>query len=159
MSAQIKPGHTYRVTNSKSRTVLDLSMADFKSVAAASWDNSDNQKVSLRCGVAEAPKTSADDCRIRSYLYSGSQKELGPPHNLARHGGRSAVSRRVFTSVWTAHHALQGTSSPRGSRRSGTSDLTGRIHPHFGMPVPNTLSTCEIGRTDANAALPYQTRA
>ena len=45
MSVQIKPGHTYRFNNAKGRIVLDLSMADFKSVAGGSWVNSDNQKV------------------------------------------------------------------------------------------------------------------
>nr|VWP01380.1 Transcriptional repressor rco-1 [Ganoderma boninense] len=53
MSAQIKPGHTYRFTNGKGRMVLDLSMADFKSVAGGSWVNGDNQK-----WVAERPKSS-----------------------------------------------------------------------------------------------------
>ncbi|KAM5531423.1 hypothetical protein V8D89_000911 [Ganoderma adspersum] len=53
MSVQIKPGHTYRFTNAKGRTVLDLSMADFKSVAGGSWANGDNQK-----WVAERPKSS-----------------------------------------------------------------------------------------------------
>ena len=47
MSVQIKPGHTYKFANAKGRTVLDLSMADFKSVAGGSWVNADNQKV--RC--------------------------------------------------------------------------------------------------------------
>ena len=48
MSAQIMPGHTYKLQNAQTRTVLDLSMADFKSVAGAPWDNSDNQKVCSR---------------------------------------------------------------------------------------------------------------
>ena len=48
MSAQIKPGHTYKVMNAQARTVLDLTMADFKSVTGAPWDNSDNQKVCSR---------------------------------------------------------------------------------------------------------------
>lgn len=45
MSFQIKPGHTYKLTNMTSRVVLDLSMADFKSIAGAAWVNTDNQKV------------------------------------------------------------------------------------------------------------------
>ena len=47
MSAQIKPGHTYKLVNASTRTVLDLSMADFKSVSGGPWDSSDNQKVPL----------------------------------------------------------------------------------------------------------------
>ena len=49
MSVQIKPGHTYRFTNAKGRAVLDLSMADFKSVAGGSWANGDNQKACSDC--------------------------------------------------------------------------------------------------------------
>lgn len=45
MAFQIQSGHTYKLTNTKARVVLDLSMADFKSVAGAPWDDSDNQKV------------------------------------------------------------------------------------------------------------------
>lgn len=52
MSAQIKPGHTYKVMNAQARTVLDLTMADFKSVTGAPWDNSDNQKVRSRTRMA-----------------------------------------------------------------------------------------------------------
>ena len=45
MSFQIKPGHTYKLVDTKTRVVLHLSMADFKSIAGAPWDASDNQKV------------------------------------------------------------------------------------------------------------------
>ncbi|KAI0697221.1 hypothetical protein C8T65DRAFT_27556 [Cerioporus squamosus] len=44
MAFQIQSGHTYKLTNAKTRVVLNLSMADFKSIAGATWDNSDNQK-------------------------------------------------------------------------------------------------------------------
>ncbi|KAI0710825.1 hypothetical protein C8Q76DRAFT_623968 [Earliella scabrosa] len=52
MSFQIKPGHTYKLTSMTSRVVLDLSMADFKSIAGAAWVNTDNQK-----WVAERART------------------------------------------------------------------------------------------------------
>ena len=45
MSFQIQHGHTYKLTNAKSRCVLNFSMADFKSVTGEQWDESDNQKV------------------------------------------------------------------------------------------------------------------
>lgn len=45
MSFRIQPGHTYKLIDTKSRVVLHLSMADFKSIAGVPWDASDNQKV------------------------------------------------------------------------------------------------------------------
>lgn len=43
----LESGHTYRLTQAKTRTVLDLSMKDWSSVRSTAWDASDNQKVRL----------------------------------------------------------------------------------------------------------------
>ncbi|KAI0668245.1 hypothetical protein C8Q78DRAFT_285340 [Trametes maxima] len=37
-------GHTYRLSNTRTRTVLDMSMKDWRSLSSAAWDASDNQK-------------------------------------------------------------------------------------------------------------------
>ncbi|KAI0738142.1 hypothetical protein C8Q80DRAFT_260659 [Daedaleopsis nitida] len=58
MAFQLQQGHTYKLTNTTSRAVLDLSMADFKSVVGSTWDSSDNQK-----WVAERARTSSSPTR------------------------------------------------------------------------------------------------
>ncbi|TBU27429.1 hypothetical protein BD309DRAFT_954872 [Dichomitus squalens] len=83
MTVQIKPSHTYRFIHAKSRAVLDLSMADFKSVAAGTWADSDNQKwVAER--ARSVPETGATRWTFRNVatgLYLGID---GAPRSAAR---------------------------------------------------------------------------
>ncbi|KAH9914388.1 uncharacterized protein BXZ73DRAFT_54983 [Epithele typhae] len=51
MVFQIQSGHTYKLVNTQTRTVLALDMADFRTITGAPWSNADHQK-----WVAEWPR-------------------------------------------------------------------------------------------------------
>lgn len=53
----LESGHTYRLTQAKTRTVLDLSMKDWSSVRSTAWDASDNQKVRFPCSPSDSKLT------------------------------------------------------------------------------------------------------
>ncbi|KAH9914389.1 uncharacterized protein BXZ73DRAFT_55027 [Epithele typhae] len=54
MVFQVQSGHTYKLVNTQTRTVLALDMADFRTITGAPWSNADHQK-----WVAEGPRQNA----------------------------------------------------------------------------------------------------
>ncbi len=115
MAFQIQPGHTYKLTNNKTRVVLNLSMADFKSVAGATWDGSDNQKV-------HTMEPSEFPVSLTAILTrcSGWQNAPGQVHNLVRRDGSSEMWRQGSTSGLTVLQSPLALWSLRGLRRNGT---------------------------------------
>ncbi|OJT11889.1 hypothetical protein TRAPUB_11535 [Trametes pubescens] len=90
----LESGHTYRLTQAKTRTVLDLSMKDWSSIRSTAWDASDNQK-----WVAERAESGSGGWTFRSVATGLFLSVEGTPRPNA-----SVVATREVT-TWDLHPA------------------------------------------------------